>query len=70
MLDDYNPLLRQIMFSVDIDKRITSHTARKTFADWCINEVGLSEEANCGNRSEERKGANPLSKNQTEAVTR
>ncbi len=44
-LDDYNPLLRQIMFSVGIDKRITSHTARKTFADWCINEVGLSEEA-------------------------
>ncbi|MBD2752008.1 phage integrase SAM-like domain-containing protein [Spirosoma validum] len=44
-LGDYNPLLRQIMLSLGIEKRITSHTARKTFADWCINELQLSEEA-------------------------
>ncbi|UHG93213.1 phage integrase SAM-like domain-containing protein [Spirosoma oryzicola] len=44
-LDDYNPTLRQIMHFLGIKKRITSHTARKTFADWCINELGLSEEA-------------------------
>lgn len=44
-LGDYNPLLRQIMLSLGINKRITSHTARKTFCDWCINELNLSEEA-------------------------
>lgn len=44
-LTDYNPLLRQIMLTLGIEKRITSHTARKTFADWCINELNMSEEA-------------------------
>lgn len=44
-LDDYNSLLRQVMLTLDINKRITSHTARKTFADWCINELDMSEEA-------------------------
>ncbi|GAB3225707.1 phage integrase SAM-like domain-containing protein [Spirosoma arcticum] len=44
-LGNYNPLLRQIMLTLGIDKRITSHTARKTFCDWCINELNLSEEA-------------------------
>ena len=44
-LGDYNPLLRQIMLSLGIRKRITSHTARKTFADWLINHLNLSEEA-------------------------
>ena len=44
-LGDYNPLLRQIMLSLGIAKRITSHTARKTFCDWLINHLNLSEEA-------------------------
>lgn len=41
----YNMFIQQIMLLLGISKRITSHTARKTFADWCINEIGLSEEA-------------------------
>lgn len=41
----YNTALKEIMFCLGINKRITTHTARKTFADWCINEIGLSEEA-------------------------
>ncbi|GAB4040852.1 site-specific integrase [Spirosoma jeollabukense] len=44
-LGDYNLLLRQIMLVLGINKRITSHTARKTFAAWCINELDMSEEA-------------------------
>ena len=44
-LNYYNPHLQQIMLTLGIEKRITSHTARKTFADWCINELELSEEA-------------------------
>ncbi|MCK8496061.1 site-specific integrase [Spirosoma sp. RP8] len=41
----YNSKLKEIMVALRIDKRITTHTARKTFADWCINELGLTEEA-------------------------
>ena len=44
-LGDYNPILRQIMLVLGIRKHITSHTARKTFCDWLINHMNLSEEA-------------------------
>lgn len=44
-LYDYNALLKQLMLVVGIEKTISSHTARKTFADWCINELSMSEEA-------------------------
>ncbi|QMW05289.1 site-specific integrase [Spirosoma foliorum] len=41
----YNTYLKDIMFLLGIKKRITTHTARKTFADWCINEIMMSDEA-------------------------
>ena len=44
-LGDYNPMLRQIMLTLGIHKHITSHTARKTFCDWLINDLNLTEEA-------------------------
>ena len=44
-LYNYNPLLHQLMLTLGINKQITSHTGRKTFADWCINELNMSEEA-------------------------
>lgn len=41
----YNSSLKEIMYYLGINKRITTHTARKTFCDWCINELDLTEEA-------------------------
>jgi hypothetical protein len=44
-LRKYNSRLREAMHTIGVSKHISSHTARKTFADWYINELGLSEES-------------------------
>lgn len=41
----YNRALKLIMFRLDIAKNVSSHTARKTFCDWCMNELGMTNEA-------------------------
>lgn len=41
----YNRMLKLVMLAAGINKSISSHSARKTFCDWCINELGLTEEA-------------------------
>lgn len=41
----YNLYLKEISAILDLRLRLTTHTGRKTFATWCINELGISYEA-------------------------
>lgn len=41
----YNRMLKEVMMAAGVKKSISSHTARKTFADWCLNELNMSKEA-------------------------